>query len=180
MGASELPYQAVPQPPDRYTAGTVLGRYMDGLGFRYHWATEGLSDQDIEYQICESSRSLRETLAHILNIVTMVECAFTGETYVLPEKEVTLGLAELRRATLGRIEGISNQLKGSKATDFETRTARFLIGGQKHTFPFWNTINGTMSDALHHVGQVVSFRRAAGNPIDPAVQVYMGIKLPPG
>ena len=103
--------------PDQYTAGTVLGRYMNGLGFRYRWATEGLSNQDMDYRICESGRSIKETLAHILNIVTMVECAFTGETYEMPEKEVTLGLAELRRATLDRIERISDQLKGSTASD---------------------------------------------------------------
>ena len=140
---------------------------------------EGLSNQDVDYRICESGRSIKETLAHILNIVTMVECAFTGETYEMPEKEVTLGLAELRRATLDRIERISDQLNGSTASDFETRTARFLIEGQEHAFPFWNTINGTMSDALHHVGQVVGYRRAEGNPIDPAVQVYLGVRLTP-
>ena len=27
----------------------------------------------------------------------------------------------------------------------------------------------TYTDALSHVGQVVSYRRAAGNPIDPSV-----------
>ena len=124
MSASELPYDVVPPPPDQYTAGTVLGRYMDGLGFRYHWATEGLFNQDMDYRICESSRSTKETLAHILNMVTMVECALTGETYEMPEKEVSLGLAELRQATLHRIEWISDQLKGSTATDFDTRTDR--------------------------------------------------------
>lgn len=104
MGAYELPYHVVPAPPDQYTSGTVLGHYMDGLGFRYRWATEGLSSQEMDYRICEAGRSIKETLAHILNIVTMVECAFTGETYEMPEREVTLGLAELRKATLHRIE----------------------------------------------------------------------------
>ena len=78
---------------------------MDGLGFRYHWATEGLSNQDMDYRICESSQSTKETFAHILYMVTMVECAFTDETYEIPEKGVTLGLEGLRRATLQQIEG---------------------------------------------------------------------------
>ena len=57
MTASELPYHDVPQPPDTYTAGNVLSRFMDGLGFRYRWATEGLTDQDLAFRICESGRS---------------------------------------------------------------------------------------------------------------------------
>ena len=32
-------------------------------------------------------------------------------------------------------------------------------------------------DALYHVGQVVSYRRAAGNPIDPQVNVFLGKKM---
>ena len=39
--------------------------------------------------------------------------------------------------------------------------------------------SSTSSRAPYHIGQVVSYRRAAGNPIDPAVQVYLGIKVSP-
>jgi uncharacterized damage-inducible protein DinB len=173
---NDLPFRAVPPPPAEYTVSSVLGRYADGLGFRYHWATEGLTEQDLQYRPDDSGRSMHETLGHIYNIVTMVRYAFTGKTFELPEQDPGLEFAELRRATLECIQQVSDHLKECSGRDLETRLARFRIGGKEHAFPFWNSINGTMSDALYHVGQVVAFRRSAGNPIDPAVNVFLGAR----
>ena len=47
-------------------------------------------------------------------------------------------------------------------------------GGKEYSFPIWNLMNGPLSDALYHTGQVVSFRRTTGNPIDKGVNVFMG------
>jgi hypothetical protein len=41
-------------------------------------------------------------------------------------------------------------------------------------FPFWNQINGPISDALWHCGQVVMNRRASGNPLQLGVNVFVG------
>jgi hypothetical protein len=41
-------------------------------------------------------------------------------------------------------------------------------------FPFWNIINGPISDALWHCGQVVMLRRASGNPFNSKVSVFRG------
>ena len=41
-------------------------------------------------------------------------------------------------------------------------------------FPFWNIINGPISDALWHCGQVVLLRRASGNPFNSKVSVFSG------
>ncbi len=149
---------------------------MDGLEFRYRWATEGLTDQDLAFRIRDSARSTSETLEHIYNIVEMTEYAFSGETYLLPEQDVDLSVSDLRRLTLDRVSRISGLLSGQNGEDLEALQARFQLGDEEHTFPFWNTVNGTMSDAMYHVGQVVSFRRASGNPIDPTAQVYLGAK----
>ena len=46
------------------------------------------------------------------------------------------------------------------------------------TFPFWNMINGPISDAIWHSGQVVANRRASGNPINPKVNVFIGKTMP--
>ena len=176
MTTQELPFRTIPSPADAYTAGSVLSRYMDGLGFRYYWATEGLTDKDLEYVGCDSSRSLGETLEHIHNIITMIEHALTGDVYELPEAVVELELAELRQASLRRIQFVSDQLKATESGALAEFAARFRIGGKVHEYPFWNTINGVMSDAMYHVGQIVAFRRAAGNPIDPGVHVYLGAR----
>jgi len=42
-----------------------------------------------------------------------------------------------------------------------------------HEKPFWHIINGPVSDALTHVGQINSFRRLAGNPV-PSANVFTG------
>ena len=41
---SELPYKEIPSYPANYTQGTVISRMIDGLGYRYYWATENLRD----------------------------------------------------------------------------------------------------------------------------------------
>jgi len=35
-------------------------------------------------------------------------------------------------------------------------------------------MNGPLADAIYHVGQIVVFRRANGNPQNPRVNVFMG------
>ncbi len=144
MTATELPYHDVPQPPDTYTAGNVLSRFMDGLGFRYRWATEGLTDQDLAFRICDSARSTGETLKHIYNLVEMIEYVFSGETYVLPEKDVDLSISDLRSLTLDRVSRVSGLLNGQDGEDLEALQARFQMGDEEHVFPFWNTVNGAM------------------------------------
>ena len=42
------------------------------------------------------------------------------------------------------------------------------------SFPFWNIINGPISDALWHCGQVVLLRRSSGNPFNSKVSVFSG------
>ena len=41
---SELPYKEIPSYPANYTQSTVISRMIDGLGYRYYWATENLRD----------------------------------------------------------------------------------------------------------------------------------------
>ena len=53
---------------------------------------------------------------------------------------------------------------------------KFNRGGVFSEFPFWNLINGPISDAIYHVGQIVSFRRTSGNPIEKGVNVFLGEK----
>ena len=63
-------------------------------------------------------------------------------------------------------------------TDQELQTLKIIFdrGGEHSEFPAWNLINGPISDALYHTGQVVSFRRTSGNPIAKGVNVFLGVK----
>lgn len=173
---NEQLYTKIPEYPRVYTAGTVLGRLVDALGFRYRWATDGLTERDLEHRSDESSRSVIETLSHIHNLVVMTTTGLGGERYSLPEPPETKSFDELRQATLMEIRRLSEQLKATSDETFDEMPIRFKMGDKDLDFPFWNAINGTLADALYHLGQVVSHRRAAGNPIDPRVNVFVGKK----
>ena len=47
-------------------------------------------------------------------------------------------------------------------------------GEKQNAVPVWHLFNGPIDDAISHVGQITSFRRSAGNPINPFVNVFMG------
>ena len=64
--AQDLPYHEIPEAPESYSANNVLSRMIDGLGYRYYWATKDLTDSDLEYKVSESSRTTLETMEHTL------------------------------------------------------------------------------------------------------------------
>lgn len=175
---SSLPYAAIPTPPEEYNAATVLSRLMDGLGFRYHWATDGLTEEVLAYRPETTCRSVREILHHIRAIVDMIEHSVMSERYQLPEPHLPDN-ADVRGETLSAISRVSATLRASDPTRLAEFEARFRMDENDMDFPFWNTINGTMSDAIYHVGQVVAYRRAAGLPIDQGVDVFVGKQAAP-
>ena len=59
---NELPYYQIPDYPESYTAGTVAARMVDGLGFRYYWATEGLNEEDLAFKPNDEARASSETI----------------------------------------------------------------------------------------------------------------------
>jgi len=69
MTSSEkLPYYQIPEPATEFTAGSTVSRMIDGLGFRYYWATEGLSEEDLTFKPNSEARTTAETLDHILSL----------------------------------------------------------------------------------------------------------------
>ena len=162
-----LPYAAFPPAPDHYGAGTVVSRLLDGLGFRYYWATEGLRPTDLTFRPSPQARTSQETLEHIYSLSTMIISA-VGANPIPPGNKT---FEELRKATLENIKKASTKIAGCSDSDMENLKVAF---GEK-TLPFWNMINGPISDCLWHVGQVVSFRRSSGNPFSNKVEVFLGI-----
>ena len=163
---SELPYHTIPDPPGEVTATAVLVRLVDGLGFRYRWATEGLRDEDYEYRPSPDSMSVRGLLRHIHGLVSWVRQSLGGEAQQPPDAP---SLQEIRGLTLDKIEGIRELLQGMTVDQLASRSIRTRSGG----YSFWNMVNGPLSDALTHVGQVNSWRRLNGNPV-PGHNVFLG------
>lgn len=171
---SVLPYHQIPEYPREYTATTVAARMVDALGFRYYWATEGLRPEDLTYCPNEAARTTGETLDHIHQLIKIIAQAVGQNPSLAPEKAVPNSFNEKREDTLLRLKEISDLLKASDAEAMEVFDLVFKGDESQTGYPFWNMINGPMADALWHAGQVASFRRASGNPMNPRVDVFLG------
>ncbi|MCF7561798.1 hypothetical protein L3X39_14220 [Sabulilitoribacter multivorans] len=158
----KLPYYEIPDYPETYTAGTVAARMVDGLGFRYYWATEGLRPEDLNYKASESGRTSAETIDHLLGLTNFILTNISNEKQ--SNEDVELTFEAKRKQTLLNIKQTSDILR---ATD---NISQF----DNDRFPFWNLINGPIADALWHCGQVVMSRRASGNPFNSKVSVFSG------
>ena len=171
--SSNLPYYEIPAYPESYTAGTVAARVVDGLGFRYYWATEGLRPEDLAYKPSADARTTEETLVHIYNLTLVLANATKKIATVTGGEQPKLSLAELRKGTLENIKTASDILKKSSEKDLQTYNMKFT-GARTADFPFWNLLNGPIDDALWHVGQVITFRRSSGNPFNGNANVLIG------
>ncbi len=157
-----LPYSEIPEHPETYTAGTVAARMVDGLGFRYYWATEALRAEDLAYKASESGRTSLETIDHIYGLSSFILNSISSEKS--NKSDDVLSFDEKRKHTLLNIKKASDILRRSEDISSYDTTR----------FPFWNIINGPISDALWHCGQVVMLRRASGNPFNSKVSVFTG------
>lgn len=170
----ELYFQQIPEPPDDYAPGNVLARLIDGVGFRYYWATEGLTEEDLAFSPAEDSRSIQETLIHIYGLSETIVNASLGRPNVRPNDWSSLSFDTLRFRTLNNLKRASELCRGKTADEVAELSIIFQNGNQSSQFPYWNMINGPITDAIYHTGQVVMLRRVNGNPINPNVNVFLG------
>jgi hypothetical protein len=166
-----LPYYELPEYSETYTAGTVAARMVDGLGFRYYWATEGLRDADLVYKPSEDARTTGETIDHIYGLCRVI----VNSTLKKPNsgnQDEELTFAEKRKKTLEFIKIAADILRQSD--DLSEFKIIFQRGENTSEFPFWNQLNGPIADAIWHCGQVISFRRSSGNPYNSKASVFSG------
>lgn len=167
-------YYQIPENPNEYTATTVAARFIDGLGFRYYWASEGLRSEDLAYRTTEEARSIRETVEHIYGLSLTFVDAITKEDNLGPGDVSELSYQELRSKTLKNIQRSGQLLKSAKTGDIDEYSIIFVRGDFRSEYPYWNMINGPIADAMYHTGQIVTLRRASGNPIKSGVNVLVG------
>ena len=174
MAQDQFPLEAIPAAPESTTSGNVLARMTQGLGYRYHWATKDLREEDLNYRPSPEASSTYETLEHLYGLAEMIRNAAQSTPSERPLAQMPEDYSALRAATLALLEEASNSFLNKDAAAIEALQLIIQRGGKTYTFPIWNLMNGPLSDALYHTGQVVSFRRTTGNPIHPGVNVFMG------
>ena len=69
--ANKLPFYKIPDSPDTISCVNIIIRMLQGLGFRYHWATKGLRNKDLDYRPTDSAKNCLETLKHIYILVAV-------------------------------------------------------------------------------------------------------------
>ena len=168
------PYASIESYPEVFTAATMVARTIDGLGYRYYWATEGLTDEDLIFRPSEDASNVIETLEHLLGLTEGVLNCISGKPNIRPQAERNLSYQEMRHESLINLKKASDLLIASPDMDMSTRNVIFKRGDNESVFEFWHLLNGHLSDAIYHTGQIVSFRRTNENPVNPKMNVFMG------
>ena len=172
--SSELPFKSIPEDAKSYTAGNLLVRMIEGAGYRFYWATEVLTSDDLKYKPSDSGQSIWETVEHIYGLSDIIRNTSMNEVSIRPAADTPTDWAALRMKTLRYLEDATKQLKNKSPEELAALEIIFERGGKQSTFPLWNMINGPISDIMYHSGQIVSFRRTNGNPLPKGVNVFIG------
>jgi len=155
--------------PEELDGTGVLARMVDGLAFRYYWATEGLRPEDFEFRPGADSMSTLELQKHILHLVFMIK-----QTVFNADERERFGSDDpqaLREHALENLRIVREHLEG--LTD-EAIAGHLVLRRDDNRYPVWNIMNGPLADALTHVGQINAWRRLNGNPT-PRANVFEGI-----
>lgn len=158
----------IPPHPAELKGTTVLVRILDGLAFRFHWATEGLRAEDHAFRPGPDSMSTQELIDHVLLLVFMIKQtvwnADARERFRSDDPE------ELRSHALEQLALVRERLV---SLDDDALAAHRVLRRSGERFPVWNLMNGPVADALTHVGQINAWRRLSGNPA-PRANVFTG------
>ena len=65
---NKLPFFEIPEAPKEISSSSVTARLIQGVGFRYFWATENLTEKDLQYRPSIDAQSSYETLEHIYSL----------------------------------------------------------------------------------------------------------------
>ncbi len=168
------PYHSIGEYPEAYSPATVMQRLIDGLGYRYHWATKDLTEKDLAYEPGNAGQTAQQVIDHLFGLSETVANGVMGKDNIRPYAEVEMNFAETRLATLENFKRASEFLSEHQDLNLEDQDLVFAREGKRSPYPFWHLINGPVSDAMYHVGQIVSYRRTTGNPLHPKVNVFSG------
>lgn len=172
MGQENLPYRTIDKSYDNYNAGTVVARMLDGLGFRFYWATEELKESSLNYKPSEEARTYEETIDHILGLSRIIVNSALQQPNDRRVEQPVLSYEQKRAAILKNIKTASDIFM--KVDDLANYTIVFTSNQGSREIPFWNNINGPIEDAVWHCGQLVSMRRAAGDPMSKKPSFFSG------
>lgn len=169
-------YSSIKEAPSNYSSGNILSRFIDGLAFRYYWATENLREEDLQFSPSETAMSCRQTLEHMVWLSVMIKNALTGgkSNRAVNQDYKEMAFTDLRSTFLANLELSSEVARTKKEDDLNELQIVIQANEKEFSYPLWNMMNGPIADAMYHTGQIVSFRRSSGNPIPKGVNHLIG------
>jgi uncharacterized damage-inducible protein DinB len=174
MAQEKLPYSAIPPAPESLNGGAIIVRMTQGLGYRFYWASKDLRPKDLAYRPSEAAASTQETLQHIYSLSLMILNAASSLPNKRPLENIPEEYPALRQAILKNLEKAAQLFSEMNLETIQKIQVVFERKGKTSSFPIWNLLNGPLSDAIYHTGQLVSFRRTSGNPIQTGMNVFLG------
>jgi len=148
------------KPAEQVNGSAILARFVDSIKVRYQIATEGLTDSNKSFRVTPESMSMMELQKHILLLLLWL----TKSVGVPMEiKEKAQSFEDFRTDIIAACDTLRDHLN-TMDDDSLSKVTIYLKREDKH-YPIWFLINGPLSDAIHHIGQIVTWRRQDGNPI---------------
>lgn len=171
---TNIPYAEILEKPANFDSGNVISRMIDGLGYRYYWATEGLTAKELNYEPGNEGQKVSNVLDHIYGLSGTILNAALNKPNIRPMDLSEMTWTEKRKATLKNLYEASLAFRALSQTEIENSKLTFKRGEKESSFDLWHLFNGPLADAIYHTGQIVSFRRTTGNPMNPKVNVFRG------
>ncbi|MBT3274433.1 MAG: hypothetical protein HN368_14850 [Spirochaetales bacterium] len=144
-------FESIDGHPESISAQSVICRMLDGLGFRFYWATLGLNEEDFEFSPAPERWNILETVNHIQGLMLWIHRSLFEKEDIPPGT----GMEKVNQ-----ILELIGQLRTKFAAINDSELDTYRLRGR----PFWNLINGPIEDAVYHTGQIDTLRRIAGNP----------------
>lgn len=141
----------------------TIARLIDGMGFRYRWATEDFTENEINFRPVEGSMNMMELIKHIHYLAEKNARSFGLNVDSNDQLE---SFEELRNSTVYLCYDLANHLRAMSDEELIALNPK----------RYWNLLNGPIADALTHIGQITSWRRISGNPQPAGVNVFFGTK----
>lgn len=154
-------YNNLPDPPNDIDAANVLVRLLDALGFRYQIATNGLTETECLFRPCEGSFSISEVNLHIYNLCFWIEKSLNKQAIKANHLDTFRNVVTAVLESVIRSKSMIKEMSPTQLDEF-----KLMLKRMNKEYSFWYLINGPITDAISHVGQILTWRRQAGNPVE--------------
>ncbi len=169
MPETTFDFRSLPPGPETVTGSAVLVRLVEGIGFRFLWATEALRDADLSFRPTPETMSIPELAHHVLGLATWVAASAGAIPAASRTPDPPPSFPEARQRVLDVLALLRARFAGM--SDGEIGAIR--IASRAGPVPWPHLVNGPLADALTHIGQINVLRRSSGNPT-PKANVFLG------